>query len=161
MEVWASVPAYEMYEVSNWGRFRYRKSRRQLNPSRQKSNGYYYVQLKKDGRFKNIRAHTLVLLAFVGARKGGEISRHLNGNRSNNRLDNLRWGTHYENYLDAVAHGTYKGRFVTDPIIKLQPESVADIRESLKNGELQKDIARRHGVHQSSISNIKRGLHHK
>jgi hypothetical protein len=34
------------------------------------------------------------------------VCRHLDGNPINNRLENLRWGTHKENKADAIKHGT-------------------------------------------------------
>ena len=65
--------------------------------------GYLRVAL---GRHVYRRLHNLVLLAFVGPRPDGmEEIRHLNGIRTDNRLENLVYGTRSENQLDTVRHG--------------------------------------------------------
>lgn len=51
--------------------------------------------------------HHLVMEAFVGPRPEGFDIRHLNGNPSDNRLSNLRYGTRRENVLDTVHHGMH------------------------------------------------------
>lgn len=51
--------------------------------------------------------HQLLLLAFVGeCPEGMSLGRHLDGNRLNNSLDNITWGTAFENYWDQERHGT-------------------------------------------------------
>ncbi len=50
--------------------------------------------------------HRLVLEAFVGPCPEGMECRHLDGNPRNNRVENLRWGTHRENRQDMERHGT-------------------------------------------------------
>ncbi len=51
--------------------------------------------------------HTLVLMAFAGPRPAdGMVTRHLNGDKLDNRAANLAWGTVQENIHDKFAHGT-------------------------------------------------------
>lgn len=74
-------------------------------------NGYISVRLNR--RTYNI--NTLVLEAFTGPRPAGMETRHLDGNRKNNDIKNLRWGTPKENQADRIPHGTAlrdeKGRY--------------------------------------------------
>jgi len=42
----------------------------------------------------------------VGPCPEGHVTRHLNGDPTDNRLENLRWGTRSENQRDSVKHGT-------------------------------------------------------
>lgn len=56
-------------------------------------------------RGANRFVHRLVLFAFVGPRPPGMLCRHLDGNPSNNRLENLCWGTGQENEADKERHG--------------------------------------------------------
>lgn len=49
--------------------------------------------------------HRVVLTAFVGPCPDGMEGCHNNGNPTDNRLENLRWGTRSENSRDTVRHG--------------------------------------------------------
>jgi hypothetical protein len=57
----------------------------------------------------NCGVHTLVLLAFRGPCPPGMMCRHLNGDKTDNRLENLVWGTAAENNADMVRHGRWHG----------------------------------------------------
>jgi len=126
-ELWRPVLGYEgLYEVSNMGRVRsldrtvWRDGAQYVRPhlvpirgqlvrgNRQK-NGYVGVCLWKDGVPQNHRVHRLVLESFTGPCPPGSESLHRNGVRHDNRLDNLRWGSHQENYEDRQRHGTAPG----------------------------------------------------
>lgn len=109
-EFWASIPGYEgLYEVSTLGRFRRAGSWRPVAVTISPHNGYGYIHLCKGGVAQNYRAHRLVLHAHVGLPSGTQDARHLNGNRADNRIANLAWGTAQENHADKVAHGTVRG----------------------------------------------------
>lgn len=127
MEQWLPVVGYEgLYEVSDMGRVRsldravwrddarcrphyvtYRG--REMRLSRQ-AHGYVGVILWRDGKYRNVRVHRLVLEAFVGPCPRGMETLHGNGQRNDNRLANLRWGTQEENAEDRVRHGTLTRR---------------------------------------------------
>jgi HNH endonuclease/NUMOD4 motif len=114
-ETWRPVPGFEgLYEVSNFGRVRSlgRPSRngirsfspRMLRPG-PSNYGHLSVVL---GRRNTRMVHQLVLQAFVGSRPLGMEVRHLDGDPTNNRLENLCWGTRTENIHDAMRHGTWE-----------------------------------------------------
>lgn len=67
-----------------------------------------HVYLTRNSKKMTAKVHQLVLEAFVGPRPEGMVTRHLNGDPSDNRLTNLAWGTHAENNADTVQHGTHK-----------------------------------------------------
>jgi hypothetical protein len=71
------------------------------------SNGYRRVTLSSDSGRKGFCVHQLVMLAFVGPRPEGMEVRHLDGDKLNNALPNLRYDTHLENMRDLVRHGTH------------------------------------------------------
>lgn len=106
---WRPVVGFEgMYEVSNDGQVR--TLFRGLNKAKHTMidrKGYVSVRLcgPKRAFMKRKRVHSLVLEAFVGPKPEGMQCRHLNGNKQDNRLENLAWGTAKENAADSVAHG--------------------------------------------------------
>ena len=115
-EIWKPIPGHEgCYEVSNLGRVR-SLDRRKINGHRMKGrilatvfmrNGYQIVTLWRSGVQRTWLVHRLVLLAFIGEPGTGVEALHADGDRTNNRLDNLSWGTHSENQFDQVSHGTH------------------------------------------------------
>lgn len=120
-------------------------------------NGYLAVTLAQSGK-KNRRAsvHVLVLEAFVGPRPARMHGCHLDGDRRNNRLENLRWASARENNAHKFAHGTTQ-RGERAGTAKLTARDVAAIRRLLRAGHSAQRIARRYGVHRNSILNIKIG----
>lgn len=109
-EEWRPIPGFTRYQASSEGRIRshVRDPLGQpmallLNPA----NRYLTAgPTPVGGKQKWVPVHVLVALAFHGERPHGMEVRHLDGDRLNNRADNLAWGTHAENMQDAVRHGT-------------------------------------------------------
>jgi len=114
-EQWRPILDYEgIYEVSNLGRVRslsrYRSNGRQLSgrvlrPGRI-GRGYRVVSLCYDGEGQTRRIHRLVLEAFVSPCPEGKECAHLDGDPSNNQLENLAWVTEKENSHHRIKHGT-------------------------------------------------------
>lgn len=71
-------------------------------------DGYYKVNIQKPANENTAGSselvHRLVLMGFKGFPQKGEVSLHGNGIKTDNRPDNLRWGTDLENARDAVRH---------------------------------------------------------
>jgi HNH endonuclease/NUMOD4 motif-containing protein len=119
-EIWRPAPGLPGYEVSNHGRVRSwrplggaisrRRSMLASTPRLLKQHlnkgGYLEVAPQSGSRCRTVRVHALVLGAFVGPRPDGYECCHRNGNRQDNRLENLRWDTHVANIADREGHGT-------------------------------------------------------
>ena len=103
-EVWKPISDFPRYEVSNMGRVRSncckdgRKVRYVLK-AYLRSNGYLCVDLSISGRKsrKVMAVHRLVARAFIGERPEGYVIDHINGDRWDNRVQNLRYVTCSEN----------------------------------------------------------------
>lgn len=115
-EIWREAPGHDgRYEVSSLGRIRSwikmgpagsgRLSEpRLLKPGITRGN-YLIAQLRTGGKNHAVRLNRLVLFAFEGAPPREDMQAcHSNGNRQDNRLSNLYWGTSEENYADRSRH---------------------------------------------------------
>lgn len=78
-------------------------------------HGHRYVNFVYDRKQTGIGVHQLVLEAFVCRRPDGMMCCHNNGNASDNRLSNLRWGTAQDNTNDSIRHRTMH-RGVSDEV---------------------------------------------
>ena len=169
MEIWKDIPGHEgRYQVSNLGRVRsldrYVKGRsrngsefKRLSPGKILSPAPYcktgHLSLPLGRRTNGQPVHRLVLLAFVGPCPEGMEVRHLNGDPTDNRLSNLKYGTRTENIIDVYRQGKRWRKLSTD--------EVSRIRRKLEKGMTGASVARVFGVSEQTISNIKRGVNFK
>ncbi len=166
-EIWKDVSGFEgIYQISTYGRIkRFWENTllgyKTLNPWMDNKTGYMRIDLCTKGYTTHKRIHQLVLENFIGPRKPKMEGRHLDGNKLNNRLDNLLWGTKSENQKDRKLHGNPSsgGNF------KLTPQQVFLIRRLLKSGRngdsgvqySHRIIADRFNVKKSTITDINIG----
>lgn len=111
-EIWKAVKGYEgLYEVSNLGRVRSlpraTTKGKIMKLYRSQHNGYVYCSLSKNNNRKTIRVHRLVLEAFTNykSRSSNLVIDHIDGDKTNNRLDNLDAVTMSENMKRAYRLG--------------------------------------------------------
>lgn len=112
--------------------------------------------LTDEGRFISIYVHQLVLAAFVGPPQDGQVTRHLNGDSSDNRLENLTYGTPAENNADTMLHGR-KPRGETSGKSKINNAIALAIIERYSSGESQMSIAKFYSIGQTTVSSVIRG----
>ena len=110
IEIWKDIYGYEgLYQCSSHGNIRSltrtiirktgiaeRKNGTMLIPAQNK-NGYLQVSLWKDGKRKMVYVHRIVAETFLDADEKRNYVNHIDGNRLNNRVDNLEWVTASEN----------------------------------------------------------------
>lgn len=102
MTEWRTVVGHPMYKVSDDGQVYSTYSNRLLKPSTLSSG---HIRVVVDRRHRTV--HTLMAEAFLGPRPDEQEVRHLNGNPSDNRLENLTYGSKSENAYDSIEHGTH------------------------------------------------------
>jgi hypothetical protein len=168
-ERWMPVKEYEgIYEVSNKGRVKSleRKDKRGFlrkeRIMRQVVNprGYSFI-VTQDKRSKVV--HRLVAEAFIDNPDGkGEVN-HLNGIKTDNRLENLEWATHSENLLHACREGlrnTPKGE--KNHNAKLTNKESEKVRELYAGGDwTYKKLSEKYDVGISVIAGIVKGKTYK
>ena len=120
VEKWKDVVGYEgYYQVSDQGRVRSvdrvvkhkkngptRLRGRILQPSPRNKCGHLSVVLSKDNVKQALMVHTLVTRAWLGLCPEGMEVRHGVGKETDNRVENLCYGTRAQQYLDRVRDGT-------------------------------------------------------
>lgn len=96
-EIWKPIPGYEeLYEASSLGRIRNKYGRVRALREHHK---YLTLCMYKKGKKKTIDVHRLIALTFIGPSPGpGYEVDHIDGDRYNNRADNLEYVTKKENY---------------------------------------------------------------
>ena len=94
-EIWRSMDGYANYEVSCFGRVRNAATERILKL--QCKREYRRVALHKDDKPKQFFVHRLVAREFLDNPQGKSFIDHVDGNKSNNIVENLRWATSSEN----------------------------------------------------------------
>lgn len=68
--------------------------------------GYKVVTFSIKNKSHTKTIHSLLADAFIGPRPDGMEVLHINGDKLDNRISNLRYGTRKENVADAIRHGT-------------------------------------------------------
>lgn len=178
MTAWKEIPGFEgLYEISSDGQVRslarFRSDgwwmvSRILRPCINRG-GYAMVSLFLFGKAHGRTVHRLVATAHLGSPPSPKSeTRHLNGNRLDNRVENLSWGNAQENAADREAHGRTArgqshGRYTKPerascgshhPGARLTEDQVVDIRRCWGNKESTYQLARRFSVSRRTIKGI-------
>lgn len=102
MEEWKDIKGYNgMYQISSYGRVkslkRYKVGKEHFKKPSIGRDGYEYIMLWKDNKFKRFPIHRLVAIAFIRNDDVKPQVDHIDTNKTNNRVENLRWVTRQEN----------------------------------------------------------------
>ena len=171
-EIWKDVVGYEgMYQVSDRGRARRISKGPGTYPGRllkpyTDAYGYLRVDLRCNGKRKNATVHRLVAEAFLGPAPSPKHEvNHKNGDRVDNRVENLEWVTRSENLTHAFRvlgsrHGISQGE--AHGQAKLTRRDVVEIRRLWATGDYtQAELGEMFGVTQSTIHLIVTRKHWK
>ena len=147
--VYAADANGAIWRVSGYGTPKPRK----LKPSPQR-NGYLNVSVSVDNRQKRVRVHRLVAEAFLGPGPKGHDVCHLNHDRTDNRPENLKYGTRSENCKMSSANYGHWLKGVKPSNTKLKEHQNLEIVARYAAGAYQQDIADEYGVTQGLVSKI-------
>ncbi len=175
LEEWRGIPGYEsLYQASSLGRVRSfhtynRKTPGYILKPILRKDGYLSIRLFQGRKGKTMLYHAIVAKTFIGPRPDGLVINHIDGDRTNNRPENLEYVTAGENLRHArdVLHTMPKrghdwakrcyprryGEQSSNP--KLTEADVRAIRALYAPGRIrQRDIAEMYGVGQTTICAI-------
>ena len=142
-EIWKKIIIKKQitkYSISNLGKVRNDKSNRILKPQKDKK-GYMRIQLHHDGIVYTKKVHRLVARAFLQKTLTKKQVNHIDGNKSNNKVENLEWCTNRQNQIHAWKIGLQKPRCGLDnPGNKYSPELIEKICNLLEKGYSTKKI---------------------
>ena len=147
------------YIATSDGKIFNEKTGKYLRPQ---SNGQYYkVTLTLDrSKQQQFLLHRIIAECFIPNPMNKKEVNHINGNKYDNRVENLEWVTPSENQIHSVKtnlrkHGTdlWNGKFTK--------EQVLEIIKRRQNGESCRKLGEEFGVNATTISAISRGLRYK
>ena len=162
-EEWKVFPLNEDYIVSNQGRVK-RKTittthgrvwKERILTNTLTSDNYLKVGIKIDGKQKDRRVHDLVAITFIPNPNNLKEVNHKNGNKLDNRVENLEWCTRSENQKHAVDNNlqpryrvnTYKG--------KLSKEERNEVIMLFNETDISKrELAKKFDVSDTTINSI-------
>lgn len=153
-----NIPGFMGYYVSKTGSVysRYvRGSRGKLSNEftpliPKKRPKYYSVSLYRDGKSTKIFVHRLVALTYIPNPENKPCVCHKDNNRTNNRVENLYWGTYKENTQQCIQDGRFKpgGRDILDEF------SINCLLYEYNLGKPRSILKKKFGVSDSSITRI-------
>lgn len=157
---------YPGYLVSNLGKVKslarktnYFKTKI-LKPQKH-TGGYHTITLWVDGQANIKFVHVLVLETFKKKKNKTHQVRHLDGNKKNNKLCNLKWGTPSENQKDRIKHGTSQIGISRKNNIRLNKKDILNIRSLFSVLKNRTEVSRKIGISRTTVADVVNGRTHK
>lgn len=166
-EIWKSIEGFNRYEVSNLGRVRSLNVTYTNSTGVQRSiigrilkygyykDGYSKVILSQKSILKTLKVHRLVAKAFIPNLENKPYVNHINGIKTDNRVQNLEWVTPKENSQHFFSSDLYvcNNNGEKNGMSKMKKEDIIKIREMRKTMSI-KYVAYFFNISHSQVSSI-------
>lgn len=93
---WKILKENENYSINEKGEIKNNITKKILSPSINKDSGYYQIDLWKNNKSRKYTLHRLLANNFIPNLENKPTVDHIDGNRLNNDISNLRWATYSE-----------------------------------------------------------------
>jgi hypothetical protein len=152
-----TIKGFENYSVDDQGNVfsfpkKTRKGIRILKYNIAKT-GYGLVDLCRDGKVKKFLVHRLIAETLLPNPNNKEQVNHINGNKLDNRLENLEWNTRSENQKHAIKIGLRSAKGEKNSQSKITEQDVLYIRNSEENGSI---LAKKFNISHPTICDIRK-----
>lgn len=122
-------------------------------------HGYKIISFWNNNKNKCYSLHRLIAKAFIPNPENKKEVNHLNGDKKDNRLENLEWATHQENLSHAFRTGLVNvSKGDNHYLAKLNSAQVKKIRELIKDGESAINISKMFCVSPRAIRDIRNNI---
>ena len=157
-EIWKDVVGFEgIYQVSNLGKVKSLKFGKEKYLSITKSSiGYLNTKLQLNKKNKSFLVHRLVAETFIKNEFNKPCVNHINGIKTDNRVENLEWCTHKENTEHSLKNDLIKTG-CNRKQSKLSLKDIEYIRKNYKEKDKKNGgykLAEMFGVSRNCISNV-------
>jgi len=177
-EKWIIIEGFNDYQISNMGRIKRiipDKYNRRLKILKQSKTKKDYLSIKLNNKSRLI--HRLLLMIFNPVENMDELQvNHINGIKTDNRLENLEWCTNSENHKHAFKIGLECNKGENHPMFgkhhsdkskkkisennpnRLSNQKIIGIRNDINKKIFSgKEIAKKHKISESVVSRIRNG----
>jgi hypothetical protein len=161
IETWKNIIGFDgEYQVSNLGRIKSLKKNKleKLLSQCNHTNGYKYVSLSKNGVAKHYYVHRLVAESFLLNSDNKLEVNHIDGDKTNNHVENLQWVTRQENVKHEFDNGygyvpNLKGE--NHGSSKLKESQVINIYIAYHKDNIRiSDLSKKYNISESAIDSI-------
>lgn len=161
MEHWLAITNEEYkdyYEISNLGNVKLLRRNNKITKGYLNKDGYKYITGNNKNKRSTLFIHRLVAEAFIPNPENKPCINHIDGNKTNNNVENLEWCTYSENMKHAVKtklhlNCTFKGELHNTS--KHSNLDIENIRKEYKQGNISmRALAKKYSTSSGYISDV-------